>query len=227
MDYLEENTNAVSLLSKNTQSNFILKVYSLLSIQLIITWVMSFTFYMNTTISQFVLHNTSLIIINTIGSFIFLFLSFCYGNIYPYNYIILFGFTLCESYTISIVCLFYQPMSILFAWGVTASIFVFLTLYVLITKQNFDFLKAGLASCLWILIIGGIFQIFWFPQQPLLNTLFAIFGAMVACGYILYDTSVIIRKLSPDDFVYACMSLYLDIIMLFLRILELFGKEKD
>ena len=54
----------------------------------------------------------------------------------------------------------------------------------------------------------------------------AAFGAIIACGYILYDTSEIIKRLDPDEFVYACMNLYLDIIMLFLRILELFGDKK-
>jgi Integral membrane protein, interacts with FtsH len=53
----------------------------------------------------------------------------------------------------------------------------------------------------------------------------AILGAMVACGYILYDTSNIINRLDPDDFVFACMSLYLDIIMLFIRLLELLGNK--
>jgi len=210
-----------------TQVKFIQKVYALLSIQLIITWTMSFTFYMSDSIALFVLNNTGLLIASTILTFLFLFLAYCYGNIYPYNYLILFGFTLCESYSIAFVCLFYDPNSILLAWGLTASIFTWLTLYVFISKKNFDFLQAGLYSSLWILIIGGILQTFIFPHNPILNTLLAMFGAMVACGYILYDTSVIIRKLTPDDFVYACMSLYLDVIMLFLRILELFGKEKD
>ena len=54
----------------------------------------------------------------------------------------------------------------------------------------------------------------------------AAFGAFIASGYILYDTSEIIHRLDPDDFVFACMSLYLDIIMLFLRLLELFGHKQ-
>ena len=95
------------------------------------------------------------------------------------------------------------------------------------TGKDFEFLGAGLFSCLWILIIGGIIQGLFLPNDQFLNTAMAILGAMVASGYILYDTSDIIKRLDPDDFVYACMSLYLDIIMLFLRLLELFGKRRD
>jgi len=212
---------------EETQAKFILKVYTLLSIQLLITWTMSLAFYMSNTLTQFVLHTPSLLFTSVIFTFIILFLSFCYGTIHPYNYIILFSFTICESYLVAYVCLFYQPTSILLAWGMTASIFIFLTLYVLITKKNFDFLQAGLYSSLWILIIGGFIQTIFLPKDQLVNTLFAVFGAIIACGYILYDTSVMLRKLTPDDFVFACLNLYLDIIMLFLRLLELFGKERN
>ncbi len=206
---------------------FIQKVYTLLSIQLIFTWTMNFTFYMSDHITTFVLNNTTLLIISTILTFLFLFLAYCYGTIYPYNYLILLGFTLCESYSISYVCLFYDPINILLAWGITTDFFIFLTLYVFISKRNFDSLQTTLYSSLWILIIGGIFQIFILPHNPIVNTLLAVFGAIIACGYIQYDTSIIIRKLTPDDLVFACMSIYLDIIMLFLIILELFGKERD
>ena len=221
-----QNSIIIECLEK-TQAKFILKVYTLLSIQLLITWTMSFAFYMSNTLTQFVLHTPSLLITSVIFTFILLFLSFCYGTTHPYNYLILFAFTICESYLVAYVCLFYQPTSILLAWGLTASIFIFLTLYVLITKSNFDFLHAGLYSCLWILIIGGFVQTIFLPNDQLVNTLLAVLGAITACGYILYDTSLMLRKLTPDDFVFACLNLYLDIIMLFLRLLELFGKKKN
>ena len=135
-------------------------------------------------------------------------------------------FTFCESYTVSYICLFYQPTSILMAWGLTASIFIILSGYVLYTGKDFNFLGAGLFACLWILIIGGLIQVIWLPDDQFLNTAMAVFGAMIACGYILYDTSNILKRLDPDDFIFACMSLYLDIIMLFIRFLELFGDKR-
>ena len=43
-------------------------------------------------------------------------------------------------------------------------------------------------------------------------------------GYILYDTSLIIYKLSIDDYVLAVLMLYLDFINLFIKMLECLGK---
>ena len=206
---------------------FIKKIYILLSIQLFITWSMSLGFYMNKATHDFVLHSPGMIVVTTLGTFLTLFLSWCYGKSYPMNYIILFLFTLCESYSVSYICLYYQPTSILLAWGLTASIFIILSAYVMYTGKDFSFMGAGLFACLWILIIGGFIQIIWLPNDQILNTVMAAFGAMVASGYILYDTSEIIHRLDPDDFVFACMNLYLDIIMLFLRLLELFGNKNN
>lgn len=223
-DYLEEGNQ---FLPSNIKKEFIKKIYAVLSVQLIITWMMSYLFYRSETITNFVLNTPGALITSILGTFLFLFLSWCYGKSYPCNYFILAGFTLCESYSVSYICLFYQPTSILMAWGLTASIFVGLSLYTIITKKDFNFIGAGLFACLWILIIGGFIQIIWLPNDQFLNTAMAILGAMVACGYILYDTSEIINRLDPDDFVFACMNLYLDIIMLFLRLLELFGDRRD
>ena len=215
------------MITSETKAAFIGKIYTLLSIQLMATWIMSYVFYTNEAITNFVINSPGMLITSTLFTFLFLFLSYCYGKSHPVNYFILAGFTICEAYSVSYVCLFYQASSILLAWGLTASIFIGLSMYVMITGKDFGFLGAGLFSCLWILIIGGLIQIIWLPNDQFLNSAMAVFGAMVASGYILYDTSDIIKRLDPDDFVYACMSLYLDVIMLFLRLLELFGKEKD
>ena len=120
--------NDINDINKDIKTIFIKKIYILLSIQLTITWLMSLSFYANKSITHFVLHSPGLLICSILGTFLFLFLSYCYGKKYPFNYIILFGFTLCESYTVSYICLFYQPTSILLSWGLTASIFIGLSL---------------------------------------------------------------------------------------------------
>ena len=228
-DYLdlENGTDIASELPIEVRVAFIKKIYCLLSVQLVITWTMSYCLYSSKTATQYVLNTPGALVVAILGTFLTLFLSWCYGRSYPINYIILFVFTFCESYSVSYICLFYQPTSILIAWGLTASIFILLSGYVLYTGKDFSFLGAGLFACLWILIIGGLIQAIWLPSDQFLNTAMAVFGAMIACGYILYDTSDILKRLDPDDFVYACMSLYLDIIMLFLRLLELFGKVRE
>ncbi len=231
-DYLDleapnSNTPISDDIIKQVRIGFLKKIYSLLSIQLCITWAMSYLIYTNESATKFVLNTPGALVVSTLGTFLFLFLSWCYGRIYPGNYIILIGFTLCESYSVSYICLYYNATSVLMAWGLTASIFIILTLYVIKTESDFNFLGAGLFASLWILIIGGLIQVIWMPNDQFLNTTLAAFGAIIACGYILYDTSELLHRLDPDDYVFACISIYLDIIMLFLRLLELFGHARD
>lgn len=208
------------------QKEFIKKIYSLLSVQLLITWGVSLFFSLHDSTRENVLSNKTLFYLSIAGTFLFLFLSFCYGRQHPHGLWILLGFTLCESYSIGVVSVLYDTNSILLAWGITLSIFIGLTIYVHTSKADFEFLGMGLLAGLYILIFGGIYQIF-FSTSPFFNTAMACLGALVAVGYILYDTSEIVHRLSPDDYVFACISLYLDILMLFLRILELTNGDKN
>lgn len=228
-DYLsDQNVNSYKLIDQDGEiiNKFILKVYTLLSIQLAVTLGMNMGCYYSASATNFILQQQGVLILSILGTFLALFLSWCYGKVHPYNYIILALFTLCEAYSVTYICLFYQPVSIMIAWGLTLSIFVSLSIYVLVTKKDFNFLGAGLFACLFVLIIGGFIQMVFLPSDQIFNTTMAVFGALIACGYILYDTSDMIHRLSPDDFIYACMSLYIDIIMLFVRLLELTGDRK-
>ena len=61
-----------------------------------------------------------------------------------------------------------------------------------------------------------------FVNVSLIDTIYSVFGAMLFSFYIIYDTQMIMggrhKKFSftVDDFVVASISLYLDIINLFL-----------
>lgn len=46
-------------------------------------------------------------------------------------------------------------------------------------------------------------------------------GAIIFSGYIIYDTDNLIKRFSYDDYIWAAVSLYLDIINLFLALLNI------
>lgn len=46
-------------------------------------------------------------------------------------------------------------------------------------------------------------------------------GAIIFSGYIIYDTNNLIKRFSYDDYIWAAVSLYLDIINLFLALLNI------
>lgn len=49
----------------------------------------------------------------------------------------------------------------------------------------------------------------------------SIGGAVLFCGFILFDTHLIMHKLSPEEYVMASVNLYLDFINLFIYILRI------
>ena len=216
-------------LQKESKTDFITKIYTTLCFQLSITFAMSLAFYRSMSITNYVVTHPEMLYASIALTFVFLILSMpcLFGKTHPLNLVCLFGFTICESYSVAYVSLFYTAPSVIMAWGMTLSTFIFLTIYVFQTKEDFNFLGAGLYSCLWVLILGGFIQLVFLPNSQFLNTAMAILGSMVAIGYILYDTSEIIHRMEKDEYIFACMNLYLDIIMLFLRLLELFGDRRE
>ena len=214
----------------NVQTNFIRRIYTLLCLQLALTCTMCYVFYTVDSIKNYVLSSNWLLWSSIIMAFAFLIIGSppCYGNQHPTNIFALLGFTLCESYMVGYTCLFYNSELVIMACGITLSTFMGLTFYVMYTKKDFNFLSAGLSSSLWIIIIGGIVSVF-LPDIPIFNLSMAVLGCIVAVGYILYDTSEIVNRMEIDEYVFACMSLYIDILMLFLNLLQLLtgGKKEN
>jgi protein lifeguard len=46
-------------------------------------------------------------------------------------------------------------------------------------------------------------------------------ASLIFCGYIIYDTDNIIKRYTYDEYIWASVALYLDIINLFLALLDL------
>lgn len=112
------------------------------------------------------------------------------------------------------------------ALGMTGAITIGLTLFAFQTKIDFTGWGGALFSFLIILMVVGVFTIF-FPSN-ILRTVYAGIGALVMSLYIIYDTQMMIGgdhkySISPEEYVFAALTLYLDIVNLFLYILRLIG----
>lgn len=59
---------------------------------------------------------------------------------------------------------------------------------------------------------------------PFGSTSVAVYGAISAIifsGYIVYDTDNLIKRYTYDDYIWASVALYLDILNLFISIMEI------
>jgi len=86
--------------------------------------------------------------------------------------------------------------------------------------QDFSWLGGGLFAALFVLLFWSLLNsIMGFGMGG--RMIFSLVGALIFIGYILYDTSNLIHVHGPDDYIIATVSLYLDIINLFLYLLQL------
>ena len=162
------------------------------------------------------------------GSFGVLFALMAFKNQHPLNAQLLFVWTLMEAYTVGVVCASYtaagQGRIVVEALVLTASIFAVLTAYTFQSKRDWSFMEAGLMSGLWLLIFWGLFSLF-FPA--LAGGVYSLLGALIFSGFIIFDTWQITERFGYDDHILASITLYLDILNLFLFILRLLSRDRN
>lgn len=69
-------------------------------------------------------------------------------------------------------------------------------------------------------------QIF-LPLGKTSHMIIGIVGILVFCGYIVHDTDELIKRYEYDEYILAAIDLYLDLINLFLKILEMMKKAES
>lgn len=199
---------------------FMRKVYSILFAQLSLsTLVAGFMMY-NENLKSWVQGSFWAFIVSAISSFIFLFLLVWKRRSYPLNYVLLTGFTLVESYTVGTTVTFFDKSIVLQALIMTTGIFIGLTLFTFQSKYDFSGMAPFLFGGLWVIIIIGFVGIF-FPYDKTFDLIIATGTAILFCGFIIYDTFNIMKKLSPEEYITAAVDLYLDFINLFIAILRI------
>ena len=214
------------------RNGFIRKVYSILSVQLIITFGAVFLFQIPS-IKLFIFKNQSLAG-NTLMfcslAFLTLFLVLvCNRSLsrtVPYNYYILFAITLCESLACGIVSSLYSFQIVATALALTIISTLAITFYACTTKTNFSYYRMGM-----FIVFSQIFMIGLIASLFRLQALYALYTFLMTIMigiYLVYDTQLIMGKFgvgySVDDYIFATLEIYMDIIRLFLLILRIVAK---
>lgn len=139
--------------------------------------------------------------------------------------ILLFAFTFVTGLTLGPILSRYIAMGnsaiIAQAFGITAITFGTLTAVAFRTKSDFRFLGKPLLIALFVIIIASLINFFIF-KSPLMHVLISGACAIVFSLYILFDTQMIIRGQYSSP-ILAAVALYLDILNLFISILNILG----
>ncbi|GLJ38136.1 hypothetical protein SUGI_0776320 [Cryptomeria japonica] len=213
----------LSLEDNELRWSFIRKVYSILSMQLMLTVAVAATVVLYTPLTLYITATPGLLIGVSILPLILMCPLYCYHQKHPVNLVLLGFFTVFLSLTVGISCAYTKGRIVLEALILTAAVVFSLTGYTFWASKkgkDFSFLGPVLFASLLVLFLFGFIQIF-FPLGSLSTTIYGGVAAIIFSGYIVYDTDNLIKRFTYDQYVWASVVLYLDILNLFLSLLQL------
>ncbi|KAK9823300.1 hypothetical protein WJX72_001740 [[Myrmecia] bisecta] len=208
---------------------FIKKVYGIICAQLLLTSLSACVILFNAPVRAFVTSNVAFQITFCILPLVGLIPLYIYQRKHPYNLVILAAWTLSISVSVGSACTLYEPYIVLEALLLTATIVVGLTAYTFQAArrgQNFSHMGPLLFVGLCSLVMWSFIQLL-FPVGPASRTVFALLGAIIFSGYIVFDTDQLIQRYDLDQYIWASVNLYLDIINLFIKLLQLLGDRRN
>ncbi|XP_036184121.1 protein lifeguard 2-like isoform X1 [Myotis myotis] len=226
----ESNAEASPFSEASIRRGFIVKVFLLLSAQLVITGAIISVFIFWLGLKNWVHKNPWFTYAIFPAFFAVLIVLACCENLrrqVPANYLLLGLFTFLQGLMLGAVSVFYEADEVLWAIGATALVTLSLTLFALQTKLDFTLLNEVLFVLLVVLLIYGILLIF--IRSYWLHLLYAALGTVLFSFYLVMDVQLLMGgshhvQLDPEEYVFAALNIYLDIINLFIFILQLIGR---
>uniref|UniRef100_A0A8C2D394 Glutamate receptor, ionotropic, N-methyl D-aspartate-associated protein 1b (glutamate binding) n=1 Tax=Cyprinus carpio TaxID=7962 RepID=A0A8C2D394_CYPCA len=231
-DYENEQFNGSGLDNKAVRRLFIRKVFAVLSLQLAITcgFVAVFTFEPH--VKLFVRKN---IWTYWVGYMVFLvpyLVILCCGEFrrkHPWNLICLSILTLAMSYMVGVISSFYNTDVVMMAIGITVVVCFTVIVFSLQTKYDFTSCYGVLFVCLIVMMFFGILCIFLYNR--ILDLIYSSLGALIFTCFLAVDTQLLLGNknlsLNPEEYIFAALNLYLDIIHIFLYLLRIFGRSSS
>lgn len=202
---------------------FIRKVYGILAAQMVLTTAVSFLTVLYAPINDLLRGNSGLLLFFVFLPFILLWPLHVYQQKHPLNFVFLGLFTASLSLTVGVSCANTDGKIVLEALILTSAVVSSLTAYTFWASKkgkDFSFLGPILFTSLIILLVTTFMQMF-FPVGPTSNAIIGGLGAVLFSGYIIYDTENLIKRFTYDEYIWASVTLYLDILNLFLAILRM------
>ncbi|KAJ5573712.1 Bax inhibitor 1-like protein [Penicillium hispanicum] len=205
---------------------FVRKVYSILTAQILLTTILSSISFFNASYRTWIQSSPWLLIISVFGAIGFMLATFWKRKSYPQNLIFLSAFTLMEAYSISVATSFYEARYVVQALILTLGIFAALTIFACQTKYDFTNWAPYLFGALWFMLLFGFVAMF-VPFNSAMETAYCVIGALIFCGYIIFDTQMVMRHHHVEEEIAAAISLYLDVLNLFMFILRILNNQNN
>lgn len=229
-----------------TWSHFVpsARVYAILSGQLLVTAGFITYFGLNPSVGQWMRQGGSAVPMLSLGLSTIAWFLIC-GSVRarreaPIKWQLLTLFTLGESIAVGFISSFYRFSAVLSAMGATALATLAVSAYTILNRNpKYDLSQwgAGLSSAGMIFLVYALvhlleqFGVLPAGFLPYRDTWFSLAGAVLFSFYLAYHTKLIVAgkytkfQMNEKDYVFGAMSLYNDIINIFIYILRLIGED--
>lgn len=229
----EDDVKGFDFSDRSIRHGFIRKVYSILVVQLAITlgFIALFMYHMPT--KRFVQHHRELWWVALVVLIVCIIAMSCCGNVRrkaPMNFIFLGLFTVAQAFMLGVTTSNFDTEAVLLAVGITTAVCLGLTLFAFQTKWDFTVMGGALFVLVIILFVFGLIAMI--VKVKIVTLIYASLGALLFSFYLIYDTQMMLGgkhkyTISPEEYIFAALNLYLDIINIFLYILTIIGASRD
>lgn len=213
---------------------FVRKVFSIVAAQLLVTTAVCVPFVMHKDeVKLWLVNHMAVYYIAAFTPLAVLIAIMCNPGLaknYPTNYVMLSLLTLGISFMTGLTCSAFTTSSVLMAVGMTTLVVAGLMCFAMQTKHDFSGMGPYLFIALLVMFFTSLIGFFFW--NSIMETIYCSCGVLVFSMYIVYDTQLIVggkhhaHQFSIDDYVFAAINLYLDIINLFIMMLRLFGNRE-
>lgn len=221
------NPKNIIFTDQSIRKGFIRKVYMILLAQLLFTCGIIAVFLFHEPTKMFVQQNQAVVGVAVIVNLVVLLSMACCETArrtFPVNFVCLGLFTITMSLLLGAITSTLDAYLVLMAVGITAVLVIALSIYAIQTKYDFTAMRGVLIAvviCLLILAFAGAFLRSTFGE-----TAVSVFGALIASFLLIYDTQLIIGgnhkyQFSPEDYIFAALTLYVDCVRIFIYVLRL------
>lgn len=239
---------ADAFLQREDRNRFISRVYAILSAQLLFTAGTIHAFHLNPAIRDYMFFHPFGRKVPMIGlgvssiAWMIMLLSTNTQRSSPMRWPLLVLFTLGESVAVGFISSVYSYSSVMKAMSLTGLTTLSVTVYTLLQKNpKYDLSQwgralagLGMAFLLYglvhVLELVGVLPSGFLPYS---EAIFGIFGATLFSAYLAYHTRLIVSgkstkyQMNEKDYILGAMSLYSDIVNIFLYILRILGDIDD
>ncbi|KAJ0005911.1 hypothetical protein NQD34_015805, partial [Periophthalmus magnuspinnatus] len=222
--------------STSVRHAFIRKVYLILAAQLVLTFSVVAVFTFVEPVKMFVINYPGIYYASLVIYFAVYCILVCCKEPrrrFPWNLVLLGVFVSTPCNLSQSIESYYETKAVFIAMIITAIVCVAVTIFCFQTKVDFTSCGGLLSISAILLTIIGIVTavVLTFQYIPWLHMVYAAIGAIVYTLFLVYNTQLLIGNrelaISPEEYIYGALSLYIDVVNIFLFILQVSGAATD